>query len=299
MLLKKWNFMLNRAYYIFKGAYSEKNFLSFFRISVSLIAIIDLLSMYSDIPLLFSTSKTVLPQELMYLTSEYFTNLHFFYNYLVRNNLDSLFYSSALWLYLIALVFLLIGLFSRFSAIFALLFQLIIFKSFAVFNYGYDNFLTMSLFYCVIFPVGKYYSLSSKIFIAKTKNSIFNYQRVIQIHLCMVYFFSGIFKSFDTDWWNGNSMWKALSSIYNNYSDIYPIILATIGIGSVILETFYPFLVYKKQTRLITIYLCILMHSSIAVLMDLYAFSAILIVWNIAAFSKLTTQNKVIDENIT
>jgi hypothetical protein len=74
--------------------------------------------------------------------------------------------------------------------------------------------------------------------------------------------------------------------------------LATIGIGSVILETFYPFLVYKKQTRLITIYLCILMHSSIAVLMDLYAFSAILIVWNIAAFSKLTTQNKVIDENI-
>jgi hypothetical protein len=39
------------------------------------------------------------------------------------------------------------------------------------------------------------------------------------------------------------------------------------------------------------------MHSSIAIFMGLYAFSAIMIVWNIAAFGNLDSvaKNKIID----
>ena len=136
----------------------------------------------------------------------------------------------------------------------------------------------MSLFYCIIFPVGKYYSLSNKLFMEKQKFNVFNYQRVIQIHLCIIYFSSGVSKFLDYNWWNGNSMWKSVASIYNNYSQIPTVILTITGIGVILLETLYPFLVVSRRSRLITISLCILMHISIGVMLKLYSFAAIMIV---------------------
>ncbi len=298
MLIKKLNSLLNKVTSIFVGNYNEKTFLPFFRIMVSVIAIVDLVSMLPDISLLFSNSKTIVPQELLYLQSEYFGILQSFYGYIFRNHFETFYYTAVLWVYIGSLTFLIIGLFSRFAAVIALILQLLIFKSFPELNFGYDNFITMSLFYCLIFPVGKYYSIDAKYLWKKQQATLFNYQRVLQIHLCMVYFFSGIAKALDPNWWNGNAIWRALTSIHNNYYSIKPIILCITGIGTVLLEILYSFLIQRKQTRIIAISLCILMHISIAVMLDLYSFAAIMIIWNIASFSKLTSENKTINEII-
>src|SRR5690606_14674384 len=160
----------------------EKEFLVFFRIMVSIVALIEILSLVADLPLLFSSSETILPQELMYLQSGYFKYLHPFYQFLEVQGLTDNFHSTTVFVYITALFLLCFGFFSRLSAVIALILLLIIFRSFAPFNYGYDYFLTMSLFYCFIFPIGKYFSIDSKIF-ERVNNINFNYRRVIQLHL--------------------------------------------------------------------------------------------------------------------
>nr|WP_315421384.1 hypothetical protein [uncultured Pedobacter sp.] len=297
MLKKKWDSVYNKLVIFFSIKDHEQNkyFLTFFRVGIALIALVDVLSMRMDWRLLFSQQATFVPQKLLFIFSEYFGRLNAFYKYLDNNDLVGFFYSYGIWIYIIALAFLLIGFATRFTAILALILQLLIFKSFAEVNYGYDQFLTMSLFYCVIFPVGKYHSVDSFIFKIKVPDHSFYYQRIIQIHLCMVYFFSGIAKALDVSWWTGNELWRAVSSIYNDYFLVTPYILVIVGIGTIILETLYPILVLNKKIRKVTIILIMLMHLSIAVVLKLYSFSAILITWNALAFSKFA---KTIPESI-
>ncbi len=293
MLFKKVHSQYNRLEKIFTKDGRELSFLLFFRIMIASIALIEIASLYTDLPSLFSQSESLIPQELMYLESGDFRYLHPFYKFLDSNGLTGIFYKLSVPTYIIALLFLLFGLFTRYAAGIALILQLIIFRSFAPFNYGYDFFLTMSLFYCLVFPVGRYFSVDAKIF-KRPLEVNFNYRRVIQIHLAIAYFFSGIAKGLDIGWWNGNSVWKAIASVDNSFYSFYPLLLTIVGIGTVLLEFLYPFLVYKKMTRKYTIAAVILMHTSIAVMMDLYAFSAMMIVWNVAAFGNITMINKTV-----
>jgi hypothetical protein len=258
---------------------------------VSLIAIIEIASLAADFPYLFSAANTIIPQELMYIQTGYFKYIYPLYQYFKSNHLSWYFYQGAVCCYIISLIFLLTGTLTRYAACTALVFQLLIFKSYSPFNYGYDNFLTMSFFYCVVFPVGKYYAVDYKLF-KRSQVITFNYQRVLQIHLATAYFFSGIAKALDIEWWNGNALRSAIASVDNVYYAIPPVILMIAGIGTIVLELFYPFFVLFKTTRKYTIAGVILMHISIAIVMDLYAFSAIMIVWNIVAFGSLAMKNK-------
>lgn len=291
MLFKKVYFQYSRLEKIFEKDGGEISFLLFFRFAITSIALIEIASLYIDLPSFFSLSGTLIPQELMYLESGDFKYLHPIYEFLEANGLTNIFYKLSVPIYITALLFLLFGIFTRYAAGVALIFQLIIFRSFAPFNYGYDFFLTMSLFYCLVFPVGNFFSIDAKIF-KRSQDVNFNYRRVLQLHLAIAYFFSGIAKGLDVGWWNGNSLWKAVASVDNTFYSIPPVFLLIAGIGTVLLEFSYPFLVLKKITKKYALTAIILMHSGIAIIMGLYAFSAIMIVWNIAAFGNLTRAPK-------
>lgn len=297
MLFKKEYTLYDKLSDFFNSSYNEKNFLFFFRIAVCLVAMIEFASLAADLPLFFSSFNTLIPQELMYLQTEYFKYLHGLYQFIEAQHLTPYFYSGIIYTYVFSLLFLLIGLFTRFAACVALTLQLIIFKSFSNFNYGYDNFLTMSIFYCLVFPVGKYYSLDSKIFKFSQKIH-FNYRRVLQVHLATAYFFSGIAKGLDVGWWNGNSVWKAVASVDGELYSLPPLFLAIGSISTVMTELLYPFLVMKNNTRKYIVAAIILMHTGIAIMMNLFAFSAIMIVWNIAAFGNISIKEKTTDASI-
>lgn len=291
MLYKKAYFLYNKLENLFEKDRNEDSFLIFFRVMISLIALIEIISLTADLPLFFSSTDTLIPQELMYLQSVAFKYLYPFYEFIEAASLTTSFYKTAVPLYILTLLFLLLGLFTRYAAFIALVLQLLIFRSFSHFNYGYDYFLTMSLFYCFVFPVGKYFSVDSKLFKGK-KGMNFNYRRVLQLHLAIAYFFSGIAKALDIGWWNGNSVWKALASVDNTFYSLPPLLLTVAGIGTVLIELLYPFLVFKKITRKYAVTSIILMHASIAIMMELYAFSAMMIVWNIAAYGNLILKKK-------
>lgn len=268
-----------------KNPHTQLEFLTFFRVSISAIAIIDICSMFSDFHLFFSQSDTIIPQELTFVFSSYFGYLHEFYKWLNLNNYTGIFYNYAVWIYLSMLFLLMIGFLTRAAAFIALLLQILIFKSFDDYNYGYDTFLTIALFYCFIFPAGRAFSIDN--LIKERAVSPFNYARILQIHLCMVYVFAGLPKLLDASWWSGKSMWKALVSVYNDYQTLPSYFFLTAGIITIIIEVFYPVLMYVRKTRLITLIMIILMHMGIAIMMNLFIFAAIMIALNIAAWYHL------------
>ena len=189
-------------------------YLLFFRVAVCVVALADLATLAGDFDLFFSENGTLIPQELLYLFTEHFFYLNPLYEFLAENGLTGTFYAVTPWLYVLSLVCLATGIHARLFAFCAIILQLIIFKSFPVYNYGYDQFLTMSLFYCFIFPVGKVHSLQN--LISKKKREIkhkFNYQYVILLHLSIVYLFAGLAKIVSKTWWNGEAIWRSLSTI--------------------------------------------------------------------------------------
>ena len=264
---------------------NQSLFLALFRVSIAVVALTELLSIASDFRLFFSDTPALGPIRLYYLESGYFSKMHNIHGFLVENGIDA-YLTEIVIIYAVFLIFLGLGFLTRFSAVVALLLQLFIYKSFASLNYGYDYFLTMSLFYCFLFPVGKYSSIDSILF-GKKSIMNFNYRLVLQLHLSIAYFYGGLAKALDPGWRDGNSVWKAMVSVENDYYLIPPLVFIIIGVGTVILEMFYPVLIYFKKTRPVALYSVVLMHVGIAMVMNLYAFSMIMIVWNVCAFGKI------------
>jgi hypothetical protein len=184
-----------------------------------------------------------------------------------------------------------IGFLSRPAAIIAWLLHLAARSSGGLIAYGVDNFMTIGLFYLMLCPLPDRYSIDGLLWKKRGADPwrIGFHQRVLQLHLCLIYFFGGLAKCLGAGWWNGNSMWRALTrSPFNvvptdfllQWSNLLPLL----GIVICIVEIGYPILIWPKKTRYIWL-LCILtMHAAIGVTMGLYLFALIMIVLNVAAF---------------
>ncbi len=259
---------------------------SIFRIVVVFIAIIDFISIVPDLHIMFS-NKPIVPIELGLFDTEYFSFLNPIYQVLNNSSISiDTFIVVISVIYLITLLLCLLGIFFRFNFILALLLQLLIFRSIPNYNYGYDNFITMSFFYCIIFPVGNYYGYKlKKANQIIEQNKYFNLIYFLKTHLCIIYFVSGVAKSFDINWWNGNAIWRAIASM-ENFIYIPPILLMIISINTVVMELVYPFIAFSKYKKILIIEI-ILMHIGIGVILGLSSFAFIMILWNFVAFYEL------------
>src|SRR5690554_5952808 len=160
--------------------------------------------------------------------------------------------------------------------------------------YGVDYFTSMSLFYIMIFPSDINYSLRN-LFKNYSKKNIFHItisKKFFQIHLCIIYFFSGLDKALGFNWWNGEAIWKAIN-LPNFYNDFninlatlanYPLIFILIGILTIIIEILYPIFINLKITKNIYLLLTIFMYFEILFILNLYFFSIINIILNITPF---------------
>lgn len=195
-------------------------------------------------------------------------------------------------IYIISLISLALGLMSKISAAIALLTHLVLMQSINIFIYGVDYMTTISLFYLLIFPVGKYHSLDNYL-LKKSNPDNFDhgiFLRLFQIHWCLAYFFSGLSKALGPTWWNGEAIWKALNS-YNQASLFkpelwlhYPFIITFIGITTVLLELLFPIGVSVKILRKPWIVCIIMMHVAIGASLGLYFFSIVMILINLVGF---------------
>jgi hypothetical protein len=186
---------------------------------------------------------------------------------------------------------LLAGLACRYSAVLAWFLHLCAAKSGGFVSYGVDNFMTIGLFYLMLSPLPDRYALDWRLREVRPKNPqlLGFWQRVLQLHLCAIYFFSGLTKCLGSGWWDGSNVWRAL--IRPPFNVIDPEILVrwrylfpVAGIFVCLLEIGYPFFIWHSKTRKIWLIGICAMHVGIGLTMGMYLFAFIMIVLNVAAF---------------
>jgi len=187
-------------------------------------------------------------------------------------------------------LFLLIGLFCRPFAIAAWFLHLCSVKGGGLVTYGVDALTTTGLFYLMLSPLPDQLSLDY-LWRKKLSDSEFLgfWRRVLQLHLCFIYFFSGLTKALGAGWWNGANLWRALirppfaiisAEILVRAKYIFPIV----GIAVWILEIGYAFFIWHGKTRRAWLLGILAMHTGIGVGMGMYLFASIMILLNLAAF---------------
>jgi hypothetical protein len=185
---------------------------------------------------------------------------------------------------------LLLGLFCRPAAIIAWFLHLCAAQSGGLLAYGADNFMTMGLFYLMLSPLPDRYSLDHRLVKTKLKDPqlLGFWRRLLQVHLCLVYFFGGLGKTLGSGWWDGSNLWRALTRppfdmISPDILIRFKYLLPILGISICLIELGYVFFFWMKKTRFVWL-VCILgMHIAIGLTMGMYLFALVMIVLNLAA----------------
>lgn len=194
-------------------------------------------------------------------------------------------------LYGASLLFLLIGYQTRIAGIGAWLFHMMLNTTGQITAYGVETFTHIALFYCMVLPVGAYYGIDYRR--GKYRNLppylVTLSMRVIQLHLCIMYFSSGIEKSIGIQWWNGEAIWIALQQdqfhqFNTGWMASVPVVPMLLGWGTVITEILYPFGMYFHRTKKVWLLAVIGMHLFIGIALGLHLFAALMILLNVSAF---------------
>ena len=191
----------------------------------------------------------------------------------------------------VAASFVLLGLFCREASVLTWLLYVCTAKCGEVLSYGVDNFTIIGLFYLAIAPLPDCWSLDARWrgVLPRTASLHGLHRRVLQLHMCAIYFFGGIAKCAGRGWWNGESLWRALTRAP---FDVVPpeilvravFLLPLFGILVCVTEATYPIFIWPEKTRLVWFVGILGMHVGIALLMGMYLFAGIMIVLNVAAF---------------
>ena len=188
-------------------------------------------------------------------------------------------------------IFLLAGIFCRAAAIISWFLHLAAVKSGDLSAYGVDNLVTIGLFYLMLSPLPDRGALDWRWRSRKSQDRhlLRFFRRVLQVHLCLIYFFAGLTKLLGLGWWNGANLWRALTrppfdiisaDILARLKHFFPIA----GIGVCLLEIGYPLFVWNRQMRRPWLLAILLMHAGIGSVMGMYLFASVMILLNLAAF---------------
>ena len=188
-------------------------------------------------------------------------------------------------------LFLLGGIFCRAAAVTSWLLHLAAVKSGDLAAYGVDNLVTIGLFYLMLSPLPDRLALDWRWRRRRSQDRhlLRFFRRVLQLHLCLIYFFGGLAKLLGLGWWNGTNLWRALT---RPPFDIIPAdtlirlkpIFPVLGIAVFLLEIGYPFFIWHRRLRRPWLIGIIGMHVAIGGAMGMYLFASVMIVLNLAAF---------------
>jgi hypothetical protein len=193
--------------------------------------------------------------------------------------------------YIASLVGLIVGWHTRWAAVVAWFLHLAMKMSGYLTAYGAEEFANIALFYCMWMPVGWAWSLdrrAGRVGAAPTAAARLAL-RVLQIHLCIIYFSSGVAKALGPQWWNGEAIWRTLMRLDVVQFDFswlagMPWLAKLLCWGTLVVEIFYPVFMWPRRTRTAWAAATIGLHLGIAVVLGLWTFSALMIAMTFSAF---------------
>lgn len=157
--------------------------------------------------------------------------------------------------------------------------------------FGFDDALGMLLIPLAVGPSGAVLSLDRRLGLTTADGGpsiAANVAiRLVQVHLCVVYFFSGIAKLLGASWWEGTALWGAAANSRYRTLDLtwlarHPLLVNALTLGTLFWEVSYPALVWPRLTRRLAIAAGILVHGGIGVAMGMKEFALAMIAANLA-----------------
>jgi uncharacterized membrane protein YphA (DoxX/SURF4 family) len=111
--------------------------------------------------------------------------------------------------------------------------------------------------------------------------------RLIQVHLCVVYFFSGCGKMLGPSWWEGTALWGAAANVQYRTLDLTwlarrPLVTNALTLGTLFWEVSYPAVVWPRLTRRLWIAMAVAVHLGIGLAMGMMEFGLAMITANLA-----------------
>lgn len=195
------------------------------------------------------------------------------------------------WVYVISATGLLLGWFTRVWAILTWLCHFAMMSTSPTFMYGVDIFLQIGLFYLMVMPVAKAFSLDlrqGRVSGEPTWGVTLSL-RVLQLHMCMAYLSAGYEKMLAAEWWDGNVLWRSMVQPDFRQFDLtwmarFPWIPMILSWFTMIVETFYFIGMWVPRLRVFWLAGIISLHLGIGLFLGLKFFGLIMILLSVSAF---------------
>lgn len=208
---------------------------------------------------------------------------------------------------LLCFFLLMIGLFSRTTAILSAIFAIMYATRVTPGAYfGLDKINCMLALYLTLGPCGARYSVDRLWRMRKgatgdvPKSVWANVAvRLIQIHMCAIYLFAGLGKLEGDTWWDGYAIWMSIANLEYQSIDVtwlghYPWMMNLLAHTTVFFELFYCVLIWPRFTRPWMLALAVGMHLFIALCLGMITFGLVMLIGNLA-FIKPATVRRFMD----
>ncbi len=108
-------------------------------------------------------------------------------------------------------------------------------------------------------------------------------QRLIQVHMCVIYLFAGLSKLQGPSWWSGEAMWRAFANLEYQSLDMtwlawHPWLINAMTHVSVIWELSFCVLIWKPLWRPIVLAGAVALHVGIGLCLGMWTFGLIMLV---------------------
>jgi len=111
--------------------------------------------------------------------------------------------------------------------------------------------------------------------------------RLIQVHLCVVYLFSGCGKLLGASWWEGTALWGAAANVQYRTLDLtwlasHPWVINALTLSTLWWEIAYAALVWPRLTRRLFLAIAVPVHLGIGLTMGMMEFGLAMLTANMA-----------------
>ncbi|WP_152053159.1 HTTM domain-containing protein [Tautonia marina] len=108
-------------------------------------------------------------------------------------------------------------------------------------------------------------------------------KRLIQVHMCTIYFFAGISKLQGLAWWNGEAMWLAFANLEYQSMDMtwlagHPLLINLATHTTILWEIFFCALIWNRNWRPVMLAGGTAMHLGIGACLGMWTFGLIMLV---------------------
>jgi len=108
-------------------------------------------------------------------------------------------------------------------------------------------------------------------------------QRLIQVHMCVIYLFAGVTKLQGPSWWSGEAMWRAFANLEYQSRDMtwlawHPWLVNLMTHVTILWEISFCVLIWKPRWRPLMLVGAVLLHVGIGACLAMWTFGLIMLV---------------------